>query len=174
MLGVCQQVAAIPSKRAVPAETHFLERDEIEALLKQVPLDRTSRPAGPRPPTVPLQHRKHESRKSPTCGSDISTLGDTAVVRLHGKGDKWRTCPLWRQTNTLLTELLEAPRHSRDHGHASLPCRRRSGAHPFGIYKDRAAPRRTIRRRSSRAPREAPHLFRHTAAVHMLEGKRRS
>ena len=31
MLAVCQQVAAIPMKRAAPAETHFLERDEIEA-----------------------------------------------------------------------------------------------------------------------------------------------
>jgi len=29
MLGVCQQVAAIPMKRSAPAETHFLERDEV-------------------------------------------------------------------------------------------------------------------------------------------------
>lgn len=37
MLGVCQQVAAIPMKRAAPAETHFLERDEIEALFRHLP-----------------------------------------------------------------------------------------------------------------------------------------
>src|SRR3954453_21054930 len=30
MLGVCQRVSAIPMKRAAPAETRFLERDEIE------------------------------------------------------------------------------------------------------------------------------------------------
>ena len=34
MLGICQQVAAIPMKRAAPAETHFLERDEVQALLR--------------------------------------------------------------------------------------------------------------------------------------------
>jgi len=37
MLGVCQRVAAIPSKRAAPAETHFLERDEMEALFRGLP-----------------------------------------------------------------------------------------------------------------------------------------
>jgi integrase/recombinase XerD len=33
MLAVCQRVAAIPMKRAAPAETRFLERDEVEELL---------------------------------------------------------------------------------------------------------------------------------------------
>ena len=39
MLGVCQRVAAIPMKRAAPAETHFLERDEIERLFRHLPRD---------------------------------------------------------------------------------------------------------------------------------------
>ena len=37
MLGVCQRVAAIPMKRSAPAETHFLERDEMEDLLRRLP-----------------------------------------------------------------------------------------------------------------------------------------
>ena len=37
MLDVCQRVAAIPMKRAPPAETHFLERDEVEMLLRGLP-----------------------------------------------------------------------------------------------------------------------------------------
>ncbi len=36
MLGVCQRVAAIPMKRAAPAETHFLEHDEMEALFRDL------------------------------------------------------------------------------------------------------------------------------------------
>ena len=34
MLLVCQQVAAIPTKRVPPPETRFLERDEIQQLLQ--------------------------------------------------------------------------------------------------------------------------------------------
>ena len=37
MLRTCQQVTAIPMKRAAPAETHFLERDEVQALLAHLP-----------------------------------------------------------------------------------------------------------------------------------------
>src|ERR1700722_9104181 len=31
---------------------------------------------------------------------------DGLRVRLHGKGDKWRTCPLWNVTANLLRELV--------------------------------------------------------------------
>jgi integrase/recombinase XerD len=37
MLAACQQVAAIPMKRAAPPETRFLERDEVAALLAGLP-----------------------------------------------------------------------------------------------------------------------------------------
>jgi integrase/recombinase XerD len=37
MLGECQRVAAIPMKRLAPPQTHFLERDEVEALLADMP-----------------------------------------------------------------------------------------------------------------------------------------
>ena len=37
MLGVAQRVAAIPMKRTSPAETHFLERDEVEQLFAELP-----------------------------------------------------------------------------------------------------------------------------------------
>ena len=37
MLGTCRQVAAIPAKRAAPAQTRFLERDEVEALFRSLP-----------------------------------------------------------------------------------------------------------------------------------------
>jgi site-specific recombinase XerD len=39
MLGICQRVAAIPMKRAAPAATHFLERDEMAQLFRRLPHD---------------------------------------------------------------------------------------------------------------------------------------
>ena len=39
MLATCQRVAAIPAKRTAPPETGFLERDEVEDLLRHLPRD---------------------------------------------------------------------------------------------------------------------------------------
>lgn len=167
MLGVCQQVAAIPSKRAAPAETHFLERDEIEALLKQVPRD-GRHALRDRALLLFLYNTGARVQEVSDLRAGHLTLGDAAVVRLHGKGDKWRTCPLWRQTNALLTELLEAPSTAAT---ADMPVFRAADGQAltrFGIYKIvRRHARQFDDARAGR--RVSPHLFRHTAAVHMLE-----
>ncbi|MGQ0736227.1 MAG: tyrosine-type recombinase/integrase [Acidobacteriota bacterium] len=92
-------------------------------------------------------------------------------VRLRGKGDKWRTCPLWEETTRLLRRLLD-DRHVTD---PSAPVFTAASGRPltrFGIYK-------LVRRHASdvESPTTAklpvrritPHVFRHTAAVHLLE-----
>ena len=76
-------------------------------------------------------------------------LGEHPLVRLHGKGDKWRTCPLWHQTAQLLSALLESAEPTAD-----ADRRRSSRAHGqpltrFGIYK--------IVRRHAATPRRPPH-----------------
>jgi integrase/recombinase XerD len=90
------------------------------------------------------------------------------VVRLHGKGDKWRTCPLWQQTATLLVDLLDS---SNTPPQADAPVFRSATGQAltrFGIYK-------IVRRHAgqlddARTQRQvSPHTFRHTAAVHLLE-----
>jgi integrase/recombinase XerD len=167
MLEVCQQVAAIPTKRAAPAETHFLERDEVESLLKHLP--RTGRHAV-RDRALLLFLYNTGARVQEAADLRIAhlTLGDGALVRLHGKGDKWRSCPLWRQTAAVLTELIGS---SGTLPAADTPVFRSATGQAltrFGIYK-------IVRRHAehlddSRAGRKvSPHLFRHTAAVHLLE-----
>jgi site-specific recombinase XerD len=104
MLGVCQQVAAIPIKRAAPAETHFLERDETEALFRH--LHRTGRLAlRDHALLLFLYNTGARAQEVADLRAGHLDLGDHALVRLHGKGDKWRTCPLGRQTADLLVEL---------------------------------------------------------------------
>lgn len=166
MLETCQRVTAIPMKRTAPAETHFLERDEMESLLRHLPC------------TGRLAQRDHAlilflyntgARAQEVAELRVGNLqlAEPALVRLHGKGDKWRTCPLWDQTAKLLTALLEAagqpaadaPVFSTATGKALTR---------FGIYKvvrrlaghlDDAGTDRTV----------GPHVFRHTAAMHLLE-----
>lgn len=167
MLETCQRVAAIPIKRAAPAETHYLERDEMEALLRHLP--RTGRLAQ-RDHTLILFLYNTGARAQEVADLRVGNLelGEHASVRLHGKGDKWRTCPLWDQTAKSLVELLGTSNKPRA---ADVPvfCSVTGEALTrFGIYK-------IVRRHAghlddARINRKvSPHIFRHTAAMHLLE-----
>ncbi len=166
MLGVGQRVAAIPMKRSAPGETHFLERDEVEALWRQLP--RTGRWAS-RDRTLLLFLYNTGARVQEVADLRVEhlELGENAVVRLHGKGDKWRSCPLWHQTAALLAELIvsDAPRGT------DVPVFTSANGEALtrsGLYK-------IVRRHAGHLDdprtnrRVSPHLFRHTAAMHLLE-----
>lgn len=167
MLGVCQRVAAIPMKRAAPAETHFLERDEVESLLRDLP--RAGRLAlRDRALIMFLYNTGARAQEVADLRLRHLDLGENALVRLHGKGDKWRTCPLWHQTAHLLEELL-APTGEHPAPDAPVFCSTSGQALTrFGIYK-------IVRRHAGHLDdprtdrRVSPHIFRHTAAVHLLE-----
>ncbi len=90
-------------------------------------------------------------------------------VRLHGKGDKWRSCPLWPETADLLKKLAADVR-----GNQSAPLfmsRQRNPLTRFGIYKivkrhtSNLSPTTSDKRRRS----VSPHVFRHSTAVGLLE-----
>ena len=164
MLGVCQRVAAIPMKRSAPAETHFLEADEVEELFRRLP--REGRLAlRDRALMLFLYNTGARVQEVADLRVEHLQLGDHPLVRLHGKGDKWRTCPLWRQTADLLEQLLAS---SDKPGSAPVFCANGRPLTRFGIYK-------VVRRQAgdfddARTGRSvSPHLFRHTAAVHLLE-----
>ncbi len=167
MLDVCQRVAAIPMKRAAPAQTHFLERDEVQALLRGLP--RTGRHAlRDRALLVFLYNTGARAQEVADLRVGHLELGQAPVVRLHGKGDKWRTCPLWRQTTQLLTELIDSP-NAAPTATAPVFCSATGEALTrFGIYK--IVRRHTAHLDNARTNRSvSPHTFRHTAAVHLLE-----
>ena len=166
MLAVCQQVAAIPVKRTSPPDTHYLEREEVTALFRSLP--REGRFAL-RDRTLLLFLYNTGARAQEVADLRIKhlELEPPAKVRLHGKGDKWRVCPLWdetvKQLRRLRTEGGAAPEGPVFCGQRCRPLTR------FGIYK-------IVRRHaaawdtdSPQPRRVTPHLFRHTAAVHLLE-----
>ncbi|HVA75041.1 MAG TPA: tyrosine-type recombinase/integrase [Acidimicrobiales bacterium] len=166
MLGVCQRVASIPMKRAAPPETHFLEQDEVEDLMRHLP--RVGRLAlRDRALVLFLYNTGARVQEVADLRVNHLDLGEHPLVRLHGKGDKWRTCPLWQQTAALLTSLIAsfdppATPSSPVFSANRLPLTR------FGIYK-------IVRRHCTgfddpgTARRVTPHIFRHTAAVHLVE-----
>jgi len=166
MLGVCQRVAAIPTKRVAPPETRFLERDEVGRLLRALPS--AGRLALRDRALILFLYntgaRVQEAADLRVCHLDLS---EHPRVRLHGKGDKWRTCPLWRQTARTLRELLESQDPPAPPEAAVFSARRRPLTRS-GIYK-------IVRRHAAglddprTGRRVSPHTFRHTAAVHLLE-----
>jgi integrase/recombinase XerD len=166
MLAVCQRVAAIPTKRVSPPETRFLERDEIQQLLRGLP-SRGRLALRDRVLLLFLYNTGARVREAADLRVEHLDLNEHPTVRLHGKGDKWRTCPLWGQTAELLRSLLDSQATPPTPGTAVFSAR---GAPltRYGIYK-------IVRRHAAvldspkTGRRISPHIFRHTAAVHLLE-----
>jgi len=169
-LAVAQQIAAIAVKRTPPPETFFLERDEIATLLRRLPTEgRHAR--RDRALVLLLYNTGARVQEVADLRLEHLTLGDPARVRLHGKGDKWRVCPLWPQTVEAITGLLAespappSPTRALFTSHGTHPLTR------FGLYKivRRHTDPLALQRAGPQRRHVSPHVFRHTAAVHLLE-----
>jgi integrase/recombinase XerD len=169
-LAEAERVAAIPRKRTPPPKTQFLERDEIETLFAGLPKTGW---AALRDRTLLLFLYNTGARVQEVANLRIGNLvlEPQPRVHLHGKGDKWRTCPLWPETARLLRELL-ANRSRTEQSDAPVFTSRRGGPLTrFGIYKlVRRYTARLLTSPNKGAPRRiSPHVFRHTTAMHLLE-----
>jgi site-specific recombinase XerD len=168
MLATCQQVAAIPVKRTPPPATHYLEQTEVNALLHHIP--RRGRHAiRDRTLLLFLYNTGARVQEAADVRVEHLDLDPPAKVHLHGKGDKWRVCPLWNETVNHLKQLLA------ERGAALLPsesvfCSRRNVALTrHGIYKIVRRHGASWDTTGAEPRRVTPHLFRHTAAVLLLE-----
>jgi site-specific recombinase XerD len=166
MLAICQQVAAIPVKRTSLPDTHYLEREEVTRLFRSLPQqghlalrDRTL--------LLFLYNTGARVQEAADLRVEHLVLRPPAKVHLHGKGDKWRVCPLWDETVKHLEQLLAQRSASPS---APVFCAPR--ARPltrFGIYKIVRRLGASLDTHGPKPRRVTPHLFRHTAACHLLE-----
>lgn len=167
-LAEAQRVEAIPTKRCVSADTTFLERDELDALLAALPSD------GPlarrdRALLTFLYNSGARAQEAADLRVADVALDGPCRARLHGKGDKWRCCPLWPETAALLREAIGCRA-----GDATAPVFVSRTGRPltrFGIHKivRRHAAAWDGNGREGQRGRVTPHVFRHTTAVHLLE-----
>jgi site-specific recombinase XerD len=167
MLKEAQSVAAIPTKRTAPPETFFLERDEMQSLFASLPTQGSSAVrdralflflynTGARVQEVAdLRHKNLELEGQPR-------------VHLHGKGDKWRVCPLWKETVALLKQL-GAEQSDTHPERAVFTSLQGQALTRFGIYKIVHRHTRSLLKPNGTRRRISPHTFRHTSAVHLLE-----
>lgn len=167
MLSVAERVAAIPKKRTAPSETFFLERDQMATLFATLP---TTDWGAARDRALLLFLYNTGARVQEVADLRVGNLdlGDSPRAHLHGKGDKWRTCPLWAETAEQLRALLKTADSERLQSDPVFRSRSGSALTRYGIYK-------VVRRHcghldtTPRHQRVSPHVFRHTTAMHLLE-----
>jgi site-specific recombinase XerD len=163
-----EAVMAIPVKRSPPPPTVFLERDEVQALFAGLPRA-GSQALRDHALLLFLYNTGARAQEAADLRQDHLEL-PRRRVRLHGKGDKWRVCPLWEETAGILERLLrQQPVAGPDR--AVFRSQRGQALTRFGIYKIVRHHTRHLDKRGHDGQPVAisPHVLRHTAAVHLLE-----
>jgi len=104
----CQRVLAIPFKRTGSRPIHYLEYDEMQAVLASV---HRSTADGRRDYVLLATMFNTGARVQEVVTLRVRDLQLEALpqVRLYGKGRKERWCPLWPQTAELLQIWLREP-----------------------------------------------------------------
>jgi site-specific recombinase XerD len=170
-LAAAQAILGIPFKRgARSAPIEYLEEAEVKALLSSI--DRTTA-AGRRDYALlslmfNTAARVQEALDLRLCDLRVQR---PCQVRLQGKGNRVRVCPIWPQTAKLLQRLVEERPFPVDVNAALFINNRGDKLTRFGVYyllrkhliaAEAAAP--TLREK-----RIHPHSLRHTTAVCMLK-----
>ena len=162
------RILALPAKRNRQAPPDYLEPEQFRLLLDQV--DRQS-PRGTRDAASLLflyntGARVSEALQIRWC--DLHTQRPRQV-RLRGKGNKERICPLWKQTTDLLRRLQShAPASPEERVFLNLrgqPLTRDGVAYLLRLYDHKA------RQADPSLPKANihPHTLRHSCAVGLLQ-----
>jgi len=168
MLAEAQRVEAIPTKRVQAPKTIYLERDEIDALFQALPRE-GNLALRDRALLMFLYNTGARAQEAADIRLADLDLSEPYRVRLHGKGDKWRSCPIWSETAELLRQLITTrPMEKTTSVFISQQCKPLTR---FGIYK--IVKRHTASLKCSALGESHsgifPHALRHTTAVHLLE-----
>ena len=168
MLHEAERVEGIPKKRSQPPATRYLERDQIDHLFGQLP-EQGSQALRDQALLMMLYNTGARVQEIVDLRVGDVDLEGALRVRLHGKGDKWRSCPIWPQTAALLKQLDTVKAGNKV---ASLfVSNRHQALTRFGVYKlvKRLTKDQVTTDTGNERNGISPHVFRHTAAVHLLE-----
>jgi len=163
-----ERVANIPLKRVIPPETLFLERDQVQKILDNLV---SKDPLSLRDRALIMFLYNTGARVQEVADLRLENLDFEALrVHLHGKGGKWRVCPLWTETAALLKKLIDIQKVA-ELDDPIFVSRQGRALTRFGIYKIVVRHTKIISLKGSNAKSRpiSPHVFRHTTAVHLLE-----
>lgn len=169
-MDLAQRVLGIPFKRTPQRTTDYMEREEIDSILKAI--DRTS-PQGSRDYALLATMFNSGARVQEVADLRACDLQLTKPfqLRLFGKGRKERYCPLWPQTAAVLRAFSkERNLDLRSDARVFLNHR----GEPLTRFGIRYVLARCLRRASQNTPNLArkrlhPHSMRHSTAVALLK-----
>lgn len=161
----CTEIRAIPFKKTAKSTLTYLDKPEMDALLKAPDLGMS---LGMRDYALLLFLYNTGARVDEAAHLSVGdiTWGSSPAVRLVGKGNKTRWCPIWPRTADMLKPLVAG----RAAGDMVFLNRVHQPLTRFGIY---SLVRRAVAQASQVLPslaakRISPHCLRHACAVHML------
>lgn len=164
-LAWCTEIRSIPFKKAAKTTIGYLEKPEMAALLRAP--DRCTSLGG-RDHAILLFLYNSGARADEAARLSVGNLqlGTSPSVRILGKGNKWRVCPLWPITVAALQPLVagRAPEDRVFRSRTQEPMTR------FGIHRLVSAYAGAAGKQveSLRTKHVSPHTIRHTTAVHLL------
>jgi integrase/recombinase XerD len=163
----CGQIRTIPVKRGQHVPVTYLEKDEMDALLASP--DR-NKEQGRRDFAILLFLYNSGARASEAAQAIVGDLNwdceGGGSVRLRGKGNKTRVCPLWTKTIDVLHQVVQdrpagAPVFRNRYGNPIT----RFGIHTLVARHVAVAAQKVA---SLREKHVGPHTIRHTTATHLL------
>ena len=167
LIAQCQQIRAIPKKRSKHKVIHYLEENEMQSVLATI--DVNSR-TGVRDKALMLILYNTGARVSEIVhlNLDDMQLDNAPQIKLLGKGQKERHCPLWPETVDALKQYLQKRKPKDNKGESVFLNVNGSPITRFGI--------RYITRKlgvqaqglNTEIKQLNPHVIRHTAAMHLL------
>ena len=160
----CAQVRLIPFMRTDHPCITYLDKEEIDAVLDSPD---QSTPQGKRDYALLLFLYNSGARATEAAELRIKDVDWYArSVKIVGKGNKWRVCPLW----PLTMDQLRAVALERDPEQRLFLNRNGRPVTRFGIHTlvERHAKKASVVAPSIRSKRVSPHVIRHTTATMLL------
>jgi integrase/recombinase XerD len=161
----CAEIHAIPFKKTAKSTLNYLDKPEMDALLQAPDLGRL---LGMRDYALLLFLYNTGARADEVAHLSVGDIawGSSPAVRLVGKGNKTRSCPIWTRTADVLKPLVTG----RTVEDLVFLNRLHKPLTRFGIY---SIVRRAVDRASRVLPslgvkRISPHCVRHSCAVHLV------
>lgn len=165
----CQLIRTIPIKRTQHKTVGYLEENEMQALLDTVELNSRT---GVRDKALLLLLYNTGARVNEIVGlkeADLRLHG-VAQIKLLGKGNKYRSCPIWDETVEALDDYLKQ-RTAKDPAEKKLFLN--ANGSPITRFGVRYIILKYAEKAKNKCPSIAfktvsPHTIRHTTAMHLL------